>query len=580
VRGSDGNFYGTTETGGAYNSGTVFKLSPIGTVTTLYSFGAGPNDGFGPIGGVVQATDGNFYGTTANGGTNFYGTVFRLTPAGALTILYNFGSTATDGLVPRAGLVQATDGNLYGSTLEGGTKNAGTIFRMTLPGTLTIVHNFAGFGIDGAFPAAELVQAVDGNLYGTTNGGSTPSAPTIFKMTLSGSLTNLHTFPSNFSNGGGPFARLIQATDGNFYGTTTYGGSNNTGTFFKMTRAGTVTTLHSFNPQNEAFNPIGGLAQSTGENFYGADSAGGINGYGTIFEVDSCGTVTTLHSFNSTDGAGPLGNLIQTTSGQLYGTTYSGGANNDGTVFGITLPPIAAPVIMPCGGVVNGASFQPGIAPDSWFTIFGANLSSTTDTWTVVNGILPTSLDGVKVTVGGMPAYISYISPTQINGLAPGIASGDLPVTVTNSVAISAVVTGSLQAVQPAFFQWGNYAVATRQDYSLAVQNGTFPSVTTVPAKPGDVIILWGTGFGPTHPAAPEGSAVPSSPTYNTANPVTVTVGNVPATVYGAALSAGYAGLYQVAIQIPLSLANGDYPIVSTVSGVQSPSTTLITVQN
>jgi uncharacterized protein (TIGR03437 family) len=197
-----------------------------------------------------------------------------------------------------------------------------------------------------------------------------------------------------------------------------------------------------------------------------------------------------------------------------------------------------------------------------------------------VNGILPTSLDGVKVTVGGMPAYISYISPTQINGLAPGIASGDLPVTVTNSVAISAVVTGSLQAVQPAFFQWGNYAVATRQDYSLAVQNGTFPSVTTVPAKPGDVIILWGTGFGPTHPAAPEGSAVPSSPTYNTANPVTVTVGNVPATVYGAALSAGYAGLYQVAIQIPLSLANGDYPIVSTVSGVQSPSTTLITVQN
>ena len=129
-----------------------------------------------------------------------------------------------------------------------------------------------------------------------------------------------------------------------------------------------------------------------------------------------------------------------------------------------------------------------------------------------------------------------------------------------------------------AFFQWGSYAVATHLNYSFAVKNGTFSGPTT-PAKPGEVIILWGTGFGPTNPLAPVGVEVPSGTTYYTANPVTVTVGDTSATVYGAALSPGYAGLYQVAIQIPTSLANGDYPVTATVLGVQSPLTTLITVQ-
>jgi uncharacterized protein (TIGR03437 family) len=137
-----------------------------------------------------------------------------------------------------------------------------------------------------------------------------------------------------------------------------------------------------------------------------------------------------------------------------------------------------------------------------------------------------------------------------------------------------------LSAEQPAFFQWGTYAVATRQDFSLAVKNGTFAGTTTVPAKPGDVIILWGTGFGPTSPSAPAGAETPSTTTYNTATAVSVTVGGKPATVYGAALAPGYAGLYQIAIQIPASLTNGDYAVVATINGAQSPSTTLITVQN
>ena len=230
--------------------------------------------------------------------------------------------------------------------------------------------------------------------------------------------------------------------------------------------------------------------------------------------------------------------------------------------------------------VVNGGSFQSGIAPNSWITIQGSNLAGSIDTWdnSISNGNLPTSLDNVTVSIGGQAAYVAYVSPTQINAVAPDADTGSVSVTVTNSNGTSTAATAVAQAEQPAFFQWGNYAVATRADYSLAVQNGTFSGLTTVPAKPGDVLILWGTGFGPTTPAYPAGTEVPSTTTYYTANYVTVTVGGVPATVYGSALAPGYAGLYQIAIQIPPSLANGDYPVVATIAGAQSPSTTMITV--
>jgi uncharacterized protein (TIGR03437 family) len=164
--------------------------------------------------------------------------------------------------------------------------------------------------------------------------------------------------------------------------------------------------------------------------------------------------------------------------------------------------------------------------------------------------------------------------------LAPDVGPGNLAVTVTTPAGTSAPVTAAAASVQPAFFQWGNYAVATRQDYSLAVKNGTFPGVTTSPAEPGEVIILWGTGFGATNPAAPTGTVVPTTATYLTASPVTVTVGGIAAQVYGAALTSGNVGLYQVAIQIPAGLANGDYAVIASISGSSSPATTLITVQN
>lgn len=232
--------------------------------------------------------------------------------------------------------------------------------------------------------------------------------------------------------------------------------------------------------------------------------------------------------------------------------------------------------------VQNGASFQNGFALNAWMTIKGANLSSVTDTWdkAIVNGQLPTTLDGVSVSVGGQPAYVYFVSAGQINVVAPNVAPGKVNVTVTNGPATSPPFASTSQTYMPAFFLWNNtYAVATRQDFSLAAKNGTFPGTTSVAARPGDVIILWGTGFGPTTPAAPVGAQVPVS-AFPTASAVTVTVGNLSATVYGAALAPGFAALFQVAIQIPSSLADGDYPVVATVGGSSSPATTMISVQH
>lgn len=283
-------------------------------------------------------------------------------------------------------------------------------------------------------------------------------------------------------------------------------------------------------------------------------------------------------NFNWTPPATNVGNITLFVAGNA--------ANGNGSESGdhiysksYTLAP-ASPTTPAITGVVNGGSFQTGISPNSWITIQGTNLSTSTGTWdnSISNGALPTSLDDVHVSVDGQPAYIAYVSPGQINAIAPNAGTGSVSVTVTNSNGTSTAATAVSQAEQPAFFQWGNYAVASRADYSLAVQNGTFANLTTVPAKPGDVIILWGTGFGPTTPAAPTGVEVPTTSTYYTANDVTVTVGGVPATVYGSALAPGYAGLYQIAIQIPPSLSNGDYPVVASIAGAQSSQATMITV--
>ena len=354
VQAADGNFYGTTCCGGAYGPGTIFKITPSGTLTTLYNFCSQKNcaDGSYPYAGLLQATDGNFYGTTYRGGANDYGAVFRVTPSGTLTTLYSFcsQSNCADGTLPGAGLVQASDGNFYGTT-SGAPVTQGTVFKITPSGTLTTLYSFCSQPncSDGADPQAGLVQATDGNFYGTTVDGGTSGncgfdgCGTVFKITPRGTLTTLHSFDGG--DGYWPFAGLVQATDGNFYGTTYGGGHNSWGTVFKFTPSGTLTTLYGFCLYcADGFEPVAGLVQATDDDFYGTTSVGGAagrgncpepygKGCGTVFKITPSGTLTRLHSFEGADGWGPSAGLVQATDGNFYGTTSAGGAHNEGTVF-------------------------------------------------------------------------------------------------------------------------------------------------------------------------------------------------------------------------------------------------------
>jgi uncharacterized protein (TIGR03437 family) len=180
--------------------------------------------------------------------------------------------------------------------------------------------------------------------------------------------------------------------------------------------------------------------------------------------------------------------------------------------------------------------------------------------------------------MGGKPAYIYAVSPGQINVQAPDLGNGPVQVVVTGGGVTSTPFGTNSQLYSPAFFLWpGNQPVATHGDYSIAAKNGTFSGLTTVPAKPGEVITLWGTGFGPTNPAVPAGQE-PTVQAPPTQTPVTVTLGATPVPVFGAVLSS-YAALYQIAIQIPASMTDGDYSVVATVNGTQSPNT-ILTVQH
>jgi len=304
VQGSDGNFYGTTQYGGTNgNYGTVFQMTPAGTLTSLVSFN-GTNGNY-PAAALVQGTNGNFYGTTESGGASGMGTVFEVTSSGVLTTLVSFNNT--DGAVPLAGLVQGTNGNFYGTTFQGGNlsfggllgnSGIGTVFQMTPTGGLPTKFEFSGG--NGANPAGGLVQATNGNLYGTTSIGGNLNANagwgfgTVFKMTPGGAMTPLVSF--NLTNGYNPTAGLVQGSDGNLYGTTDGGGTGVGGTVFKMTPAGALTTLVSFNGA-DGNSPQAPLVKGTDGNFYGTTEYGGANGLGTVFQVTTNGTLTTLVSF-------------------------------------------------------------------------------------------------------------------------------------------------------------------------------------------------------------------------------------------------------------------------------------------
>ncbi len=326
--GTDGNFYGMTSTGGSSSYGTVFKITSAGTFTLLNGFNGGVG-GNAPFESLVQSTKDNaYYGTTTTGGTYNYGTVFKIC-GGAYTVLHSFNSSV-DGGVPVGSLVQDSSNNFYGMASTGGTNGAGTIFKITSSGTYSVLKNFVS-GTDGGLPKGSLLLGSDGIFYGMTSTGGANGAGTIFKITSTGSFTVLRSLLSS-TDGANPEGNLIQGTDGNFYGITSYNGR-----IFKITPTGTFTVLHTLVSNTEGSAPLGSLVLASNGIFYGTTSAGGTNSNGTIFKITSAGTYTVLKQFTSaTDGSAAKGNLLQGTDGNLYGMTSAGGTNNAGTIFKIT----------------------------------------------------------------------------------------------------------------------------------------------------------------------------------------------------------------------------------------------------
>ncbi|HZT43750.1 MAG TPA: choice-of-anchor tandem repeat GloVer-containing protein [Chthonomonadaceae bacterium] len=342
IQGSDGNFYGTTGGGGPNGMGTVFKMTPDGTLTTLHTFNG--SDGSSPE-GLVEGSDGNYYGATDRGGPNDNGTIFQITPNGVFTSLYTFAGAYGAG--PN-GLTSGSDGNFYGTTRGGGPNGTGTVFKITPQGALTSLYSFSatngtqGTNADGANPNANLALGSDGSFYGTTYAGGTYGVGTVFKITPQGVLTVLTSIPAGTNADGSIPNGLIPGADGNLYGTAQQGGVNGAGTVFRMTPTGTLTTLYAFSLPSAAgtnadgANPMAGLIQGTNGNFYGTTFAGGANGVGTVFQITPAGAFTTLASFGGVYGAHPRAALLLAADGNFYGTTSQGGANGNGTVFKIT----------------------------------------------------------------------------------------------------------------------------------------------------------------------------------------------------------------------------------------------------
>jgi uncharacterized repeat protein (TIGR03803 family) len=332
VLATNGYLYGTANVG-PNAGGTAFRITTNGTLTTLHTF-TGGNDGGMPRAPLIQANDGNLYGTTADGGASYGGTAFKMTPGGALTTLHAF-SGGGDGANCLGRLLQGIEGNFYGTTYSGGDYGNGTVFKISSKGSLFTLHGF-GSG-DGANPPAGLALGSDGNFYGITmNGGVSPPDGTVFRITPAGNLTTIFKFDR--TTGWFPNAGLVRARDGSFYGSTINGGAYGHGTVFRISPSGLFTVLHSFDGVGDGEWPDQALLEDKDGYFYGTTSYGGTYGDGTVFRMTPGGVLTTLVQFDGFNGATPSGTLVQSPDGSFYGATLNGGANGDGTVFRLSVP--------------------------------------------------------------------------------------------------------------------------------------------------------------------------------------------------------------------------------------------------
>jgi len=504
AQGRDGNLYSTAPGGGTC-CGAVFQITPAGNLKVIHNFTGSNNDGAFPQGGVTLGSDGNFYGTTYEGGSVTAGAVFKVTPGGTATTLYSF-TGGSDGAYPYAPPVEGTDGNFYGTTTEGGNtvkcgSGCGTIYKITPAGALTTLYQFDI--THGYFPYGPLVLGTDGNFYGTAPNGASANSGVVFKITPAGKFTLLYGFDG--THGENPFGGLVQGADGNFYGTTINGGSTGGGLVFKITPGGKLTVLHNMNGTTDGARPYGGLVLASDGNFYGANAFGGTvnsncsNGCGTVFKITPKGAYSVLDKFDFTTGATPEITPFQHTSGVIYGDSQIGGtgdvnpctAGNCGVFYSwksTSLPAFVS--LLPYSGKVgktieflgqgfvsgkttvsfNGTAAKPTVVSSTYLTAAVPNGATTGSVSVTTSGVKLTSnrifrvtpqitsfkptsgavgtvvtITGVsltqttKVTFGGVAATsFTIISDTQVKATVPtGAKTGKIVITTPGGTATS-----------------------------------------------------------------------------------------------------------------------------------------------
>jgi uncharacterized repeat protein (TIGR03803 family) len=481
TQGRDGNLYGRMYSGGANGDGTAWKVTPTGTLTDLYDFTSQQSNN--PVGGLTLALNGNFYGATPFGGDNNVGFVFKLTPVGAFTNLYSFTTTTDGGLTGEPltlgpdgnlygldwyncyfykitvatgvfsnvsntcpvgtfyALTLGTDGRFYGITNSGGTNSKGSVFYMNTAGKVTTIHSFNG--TDGEYPVGQLVQASDGNLYGVTSETPTSSFEgEIYKVTPAGTVTVLHTFAADGSEGANIVSGLLAASDGNLYGTTNTGGSNNDGTLYMISRTGTFKVLRSFTCGTDGCNNWVPLAQRTDGTIYGVSMGGGTNNAGTIYKIASTAfpRFISVQNYSAKSGA----------TVDILGTGFTGAtAVNFGTVpatsFKVVNSAYITAVVPPTAitGLVSVATTAGKVS-----TLKNLKMAPTITGFSPASGpvgtvvtIKGTALTGAtKVTFGGIAAKeFTVNSVTQITATVPtGAVTGKIVVTTPGGAGTSA----------------------------------------------------------------------------------------------------------------------------------------------
>jgi uncharacterized repeat protein (TIGR03803 family) len=480
TQGRDGKLWSTGRSGGGFSDGAAFNITPSGTLTVIYSFNS--PGGILPYGGLILGTDGNFYGTTENGGSRNQGTLFKMTSTGNLTNLYDFGSClypCKDGVYPKTPPVQASDGNYYGTVgnTTDGTNN-GVVYKLTSAGKFSTIYTFDG--TLGFNPQAPLIQGADGNLYGTTASGgitispcwgSSASCGTVFKITTGGKLTTVYKFDQ--THGAGPLSPVIQGTDGNFYGTTSAGGTSGLGTVFKLTSAGVITVLHNF-IGSDGETPLAGLVQANDGNFYGVASAGGSLGYGTIFKVTSTSdhTFSVLYDFDQTHGQTPEVALFQNTNAILYGDTVNGGKNGAGVFYSLNIGTAEFAKLQNLSGKVGtqisilGQGFT-GSTAVSFGGVNATTFSVVSDTYVTAN--VPTGGKTGTVTVVRPSGNLNSLQQFKVTPTLGSVSPPSGP--IGTSVTING--TGLTQATKVTF---GGVAATTFTVNSDSKITATVPS--------------------------------------------------------------------------------------------------------